>query len=164
MNNPYAPPTARVGDVDAQGAPDDYDYGGFWLRFLASIIDNILIGIVIGLISAAIVGALFGFGTMSDGYTTVIVNYSISTLLTLTAIVLFWRYKQGSPGKLMLSMRVVDAKTLGTLSWGQCFGRYFAYFVSALPLLLGFMWAGWDPRKQAWHDKLAGTVVIRVYK
>jgi uncharacterized RDD family membrane protein YckC len=164
MNNPYAPPTARVGDVDAQGTPDDYDYGGFWLRFLAAIIDNILIGIVVGLISMAIVGAIFGFGMTSDGYTGIIVNYAITIGLTLTATVMFWKYKQGTPGKLMFSMRIVDAETLGPISWGQCFGRYFSYFVSALPLLLGYMWAGWDPRKQAWHDKLAGTVVIRVYK
>jgi uncharacterized RDD family membrane protein YckC len=163
MNNPYAPPTARVGDVESQGTPDDYDYGGFWLRFLASIIDNILIGIVVGLISMAVVGANFGFG-MAEGYTSLIVNYGISLTLTLAAYVLFWKYKGGTPGKLMLSMRIVDAKTLGPISWGQCFGRYFSYILSALPLLLGYLWAAWDPRKQAWHDKLAGTVVIRVYK
>jgi uncharacterized RDD family membrane protein YckC len=53
---------------------------------------------------------------------------------------------------------------MGPLSWGQCIGRYFAYFLSFLGLCLGFMWVGWDERKQGWHDKLAGTLVVRVYK
>jgi uncharacterized RDD family membrane protein YckC len=40
-------------------------------------------------------------------------------------------------------------------------GRYLGYFVSAIPLFLGLIWVGIDGRKQGWHDKLAGTVVIR---
>lgn len=43
---------------------------------------------------------------------------------------------------------------------GQLIGRYFAYFLSALALCLGFAWIGWNRRKQGWHDKLAGTVVV----
>ncbi|RYY81863.1 MAG: RDD family protein, partial [Comamonadaceae bacterium] len=39
-----------------------------------------------------------------------------------------------------------------------------AYFVSAIPLCIGFLWVAWDPRKQGWHDKLAGTVVVRARK
>jgi uncharacterized RDD family membrane protein YckC len=40
-------------------------------------------------------------------------------------------------------------------------GRYLGYFVSTIPFGLGLFWIGWDKRKQGWHDKLAGTVVIR---
>jgi uncharacterized RDD family membrane protein YckC len=164
MNNPYAPPAAKVGDVDDQQKPEDFDYAGFWWRVLASIIDNIVLGIAIGLISGGVVIAMFGLGGATDSMSALIVNYTTSTVLTGIAVVLFWKFKQGSPGKLMLSMKIVDAETHGELSWGQCIGRYFAYFVSAIPLGLGFMWVGWEPRKRGWHDMLAGTLVIRVYK
>ena len=45
-----------------------------------------------------------------------------------------------------------------------CVGRYLAYFVSTIPLALGLIWVAFDKRKQEWHDKLAGTVVIRTKK
>lgn len=61
----------------------------------------------------------------------------------------------------LLSLRVVDAESGGPLTLGQGVGRYFAYFVSTIPLGLGFLWVAFDKRKQGWHDKLAHTVVIR---
>ena len=60
-----------------------------------------------------------------------------------------------------LKLKIVDAKTGKKLSTGQAIGRYFAYLVSMIPLGLGFIWIGIDSRKQGWHDKLAGTVVIK---
>jgi len=76
-------------------------------------------------------------------------------------VVVFWIYKQATPGKMAVSARVVDAKTGNTLTVGQSIGRYLGYFVSAIPLGLGLIWVAFDPKKQGWHDKLAGTVVIR---
>jgi uncharacterized RDD family membrane protein YckC len=61
---------------------------------------------------------------------------------------------------MMLSMKIVDAGTGGPMSGGQAVGRYFAYLVSAIVFMLGYLWVAFDPRKQAWHDKLAGTVVV----
>jgi uncharacterized RDD family membrane protein YckC len=60
-----------------------------------------------------------------------------------------------------LSARVVDAVTGMPLTFGQALGRYLAYFVSAIPLCLGMLWVAFDSKKQGWHDKLAGTVVVR---
>jgi uncharacterized RDD family membrane protein YckC len=54
-----------------------------------------------------------------------------------------------------------DAKTLGKPSTGQLIGRYLAYYVSTLPLCLGFLWVAFDKRKQGWHDRIAGTLVIK---
>jgi uncharacterized RDD family membrane protein YckC len=56
---------------------------------------------------------------------------------------------------------VVDATTGNTLSVGQSIGRYLGYYVSMIPLFIGLIWVAFDKRKQGWHDKLAGTVVIR---
>lgn len=62
---------------------------------------------------------------------------------------------------MIFSAKIVDAKTGGKPSKGQLVGRYFAYILSGLPLGLGFFWIAWDKRKQGWHDKLSGTVVIK---
>ena len=60
-----------------------------------------------------------------------------------------------------LRLRVVDAHNGQAISTPQAIGRYFGYYVSILPLLLGFIWVGIDKKKQGFHDKLAGTVVVR---
>jgi uncharacterized RDD family membrane protein YckC len=56
---------------------------------------------------------------------------------------------------------VVDAATGNPLTTGQAIGRYFGYFVSAIPFGLGLIWVAFDSKKQGWHDKMAGTVVVR---
>ena len=81
--------------------------------------------------------------------------------LPAVVVMVFWAFRQATPGKMLLSLRIVDAATGGALSVGQCVGRYFAYVVSTLPLGLGFVWVAFDKRKQGWHDKLAGTVVVK---
>jgi uncharacterized RDD family membrane protein YckC len=85
----------------------------------------------------------------------------ISWVAPFVAVIWFWRAKQGTPGKMALSLHVVDATTGRTLSTGQSVGRYFAYLVSIVPLFIGFVWVAFDKRKQGWHDKLVGSVVVR---
>lgn len=60
-----------------------------------------------------------------------------------------------------VSAKIVDAATGQAPTTAQFVGRYFAYFVSLLPLGLGYLWVAFDGKKQGWHDKLAGTVVVR---
>ena len=86
----------------------------------------------------------------------------ISNILPMILVILFWTKKQATPGKMAVSAKIVDAETGGKPSKKQCVGRYFAYILSAIPLGLGFLWVAFDPKKQAWHDKLAGTVVVKV--
>ena len=85
----------------------------------------------------------------------------ISWVLPAIAVVAFWVMRQATPGKMAISARVVDAETGKALSTGQAIGRYLGYFVAMLPLFVGIIWVAFDARKQGWHDKLAGTVVIR---
>jgi uncharacterized RDD family membrane protein YckC len=82
-------------------------------------------------------------------------------LLPAIAVVLFWVYRQATPGKMAIGAKIVDAKTLGKPSTGQLIGRYLSYYLSTIVFLLGFIWVAFDARKQGWHDKLAGTLVIR---
>jgi len=60
-----------------------------------------------------------------------------------------------------MGLVIVDAKTLGKPSFGKLVLRYIGYYVSTIPLLLGLIWVGIDKRKQGWHDKIAGTLVLK---
>jgi uncharacterized RDD family membrane protein YckC len=62
---------------------------------------------------------------------------------------------------MVFKVKVVDAKSGGPLTLGQSLIRYLGYYVSTIPLGLGLIWVGIDAKKQGWHDKMAGTVVIR---
>lgn len=136
----------------------DMEYAGFWIRTAAALIDTILIMIIIFPLLFAIYGSDYLLaGSFIQGFWDVMLNY----ILPAIAVILFWVYKSATPGKLALGLTIVDAKTGGKPSTGQMIGRYLAYYVSIIPLMLGIIWVGIDKRKQGWHDKLAGTVVIR---
>ena len=62
---------------------------------------------------------------------------------------------------MLIRAKIVDAETGGPITRRQAVVRYLGYYVSLFGLGLGFFWVGWDRRKQGWHDKLAGTVVVR---
>lgn len=152
-NQPAAPIPAP------QNAPSpELEYVGFWLRLWASLIDTILISMIVyPLLYALYGGDYFTGGQLFGGAGYVMVNY----VLPAVAIIVFWMYKSATPGKMVIRAKIVDAKTGGQPSAGQLIGRYFAYYLSTIPLCLGFLWIAWDPKKQGWHDKLAGTVVVR---
>ena len=61
---------------------------------------------------------------------------------------------------MFMSAEIVDAATGGKPGNRQLLIRYIGYYLSTIPLLLGLVWVAVDPRKQGWHDKLAGTVVV----
>lgn len=66
-----------------------------------------------------------------------------------------------SLGKKLLGIRIVQDTDGSAPGWGRGLGRTIGYFISSVPFGLGYLWALWDPRKQAWHDKMVGTVVVR---
>ena len=162
-------------------------YVGFWKRFLAFIIDSVIILLVILIAALAIYGRQYI--ELSGQGKTLIFDVLVQGVLPALAAILFWRYRGATPGKMLIGARIVNAKTLGRPSTGQLIGRYFAYIVSMLPgmvfaaaivaastvlgrvdlqvwllitplLMWGFLWIAFDKRRQGWHDKLAGTVVI----
>ena len=136
------------------------EYAGFWVRVGATIIDTLLIMAVL----MPLLVAIYGWGYFDAASTRLFVgpaDFLLSWVAPAVAVIVFWIYKQATPGKMALSIRIVDAATGNPPSTPQCVGRYFAYFVSIFPLGLGLIWVAFDKRKQGWHDKLAGTVVIR---
>ena len=136
----------------------DMEYAGFWIRVGASLIDTVLLVMVTGPILTMIYGDAYWLSeNRVQGFWDILFSY----ILPAVAVIMFWVYKSATPGKMLLHMKIVDARTGQKPSTGQLIGRYFAYYVSAIPLCLGFIWVGIDRRKQGWHDKLAGTVVVR---
>ncbi len=147
---------AYTGQV--RGAFSRTRYAGFWVRTWATLIDSILILLITYPILISVYGIEY---FLSQELVKGPIDLLTSWVLPAIAVIVFWMYKSATPGKMIFSARIVDAKTGGKPSTTQCVIRYFAYIVSILPLLLGFIWIAFDKRKQAWHDKLAGTVVVR---
>lgn len=136
----------------------DLEYAGFWIRVAASLIDTVLLMVVIAPFLTMIYGAAYWQAeSLTYGVWDILLNY----IFPAAVVILFWIYKSATPGKMVLKLTIVDAKTGAKPSTGQLIGRYLGYYVSAIPLLLGLIWVGIDKRKQGWHDKLAGTVVVR---
>jgi uncharacterized RDD family membrane protein YckC len=133
-------------------------YVGFWKRVLASFIDTLILVAAIGLIAVAFYGT--HYLRLSYEGKTVLFDFLVQGLLPALAVIVFWRYRGATPGKMLISARIADAETFGAPSTGKLIGRYFAYIVSCI-FMLGFIWIAFDKRKQGWHDKLAGTVVIQ---
>jgi len=137
----------------------DLEYVGFWLRVVAALIDALIFVIISWPILETVYGSSYWNpnGPIFKGPTDFVVTWVFPAIATVAC----WAKWQATPGKMAISARVVDAKTGGNPSVGQYIGRYFGYFVSSIPALLGIIWVGLDQRKQGWHDKLAGTVVVR---
>ncbi len=139
---------------------EQVEYAGFWIRVWASIIDSVLLVCVI----LPLLLWIYGWEYLELADSSLIAgpaDFLVSWVMPAVAVIAFWLYKQATPGKMLVHARVVDAKTGNTLTTSQSVIRYLGYFVSAIPFCLGLIWVAFDPRKQGWHDKLAGTVVIR---
>jgi uncharacterized RDD family membrane protein YckC len=137
------------------------EYVGFWLRVGAAIIDSILIAIICWPIVTWIYGPDYWMPDELSFFFVGPADFLVNGVLPAVAIILFWIYRQATPGKMAIGARIVDAKTGGKPSTVQLIGRYFGYYLSILPLFLGLIWVGIDKRKQGFHDLLAGTVVVR---
>lgn len=72
-----------------------------------------------------------------------------------------WLKWGATPGKMLVRVRIADAKTLGRPTRKQFLLRLVGYFLAVLPLTLGILWISFDKRRQGWHDKVAGTVVVQ---
>lgn len=93
---------------------------------------------------------------------------AIAVLLYLAGLVVYVLIRakaEGSTGqtigKKALGIKTVDATTGQPIGTGRAVGRFFSYIISSFICYLGFFWALWDPNKQAWHDKIVSTVVVK---
>jgi uncharacterized RDD family membrane protein YckC len=132
-----------------------YEYAGFWIRFAASIIDNIII--FVALIPIAM---LLGWeSAYSSGLSSGIEWFW--QILFAVFFVFCWVKFAGTPGKRLLRLKVLDERTGENITVGQGIIRYIGYFPAILVLFIGLIWVAFDSKKQGWHDKMAKTVVVR---
>jgi len=151
-----------------------YKFAGFWRRLVAFMIDSTMVTIIF-VVLCVIAGLAFFFGAMSTNNSALLNDlvkpkgFSSVVFLILgfyIAInIAYFSYFHGTtgrtPGKMLLGLQVYCAD--GTeVSFGIAFLRAVGYLVSSLLLTIpiGFIWAAFDKKKQAWHDKIAGTVVV----
>jgi uncharacterized RDD family membrane protein YckC len=111
---------------------------GFWWRLCATSLDFVIVVIACGVLRAP---KLF------------------LPLWVLYHFVL-WSWLGATLGDMILGIKIVREDG-SPLDVSTALVRMFASFFSALVLFLGFFWAGWSRRKQSWHDRIAGTIVIR---
>jgi uncharacterized RDD family membrane protein YckC len=124
---------------------------GWWTRFFAIVIDSIGLGIV----TSVLTSILYQGAEPTS-------NTGLSTLLGIVYFCYFWSsYGKGQTlGSRALNIRVV--KTDGTyLDLVGAFLRYIGFFISCIALFIGVIWAAFDGQKQGWHDKIAGTYVVK---
>lgn len=128
------------------------EFAGFWLRFVAYIIDGLVLSVPSLLIYQTIGGGIIQPNSLAQ------------TLVAIIGVSYFAFFesseKQATLGKMALGIIVTDLQG-ERISFARAVGRYFSKIVSALILLIGFMMAGFTEKKQALHDMMAGTLVVR---
>ncbi|MBI2410408.1 MAG: RDD family protein [Candidatus Kerfeldbacteria bacterium] len=130
-----------------------FQYAGFWIRFLACILDWVVLGII-GYILFGNEVTRIESGSISVRYT------GWKNIIPFLYVLLFWLWLSATPGKLICRIKIIEIDG-SKLSWQKALIRMFSYIPSALALFIGFIWAGFDSKKQAWHDKIAKTYVVK---
>lgn len=142
-------------------------YGGFWIRFVAAIIDGLALGIVVWPLSGMLALMIQFAGRSADmpGMGIHLVRGIVIWTLFLCA---GWIYeaalesssKQATLGKMALALKVTDEYG-NRISFARASARYFSKILSRMILMIGYIMAGFTERKQALHDMIAGTLVVR---
>lgn len=149
-----------VAQLGAGVVPGPFGYGGFSRRFAARFIDGVITSAVV-----LVVGMLYGLGFSSwlrpanAPLWLQAVNQMVGMVIGLSYEVFFvWKYN-ATPGKIALGLKIFRPDG-AKLSIGRIVGRYFATFISALPLLIGYIVAAFDDERRTFHDRIADTRVI----
>lgn len=140
------------------GAPE---YAGFWLRWVAAVLD----GILLSMVDIGTHMALFAVPGASLGWPPFYGMFRGGNMLWLIIAWLYFAFMESSQyqatlGKMALGLIVTDLQGQ-PISFGRASGRFWGKYISYLTLLIGFMMAGWTQQKQALHDMMAGCLVIR---
>lgn len=133
------------------------NYAGFWIRFVAYLLD----GIVLFIVSLG-VGLVLGLAVASGLDETVmeLIN-GLAQMIIGAAYATFFLGKYGATlGQMALNLKVVmpDGSSIG---YGRAFCRFLAEILSALILMIGYIMAAFDSEKRALHDRICNTRVIR---
>jgi uncharacterized RDD family membrane protein YckC len=146
-------------------------YAGFWLRVVALFIDGIIIDVVLGvpfffLLAGSGILSVIRSGGPPEDYLGQF--FGVFAVLEIGCFAAAWLYSalfessswQATPGKRALGLYVTDMAGQ-RISFGRASGRFFAKMISGLTMMIGYLMAGFTERKQALHDLIAGTLVLR---
>ena len=164
-----APPgnSAQPGMMNYTPPPQQFTrYAGFWLRFVAMIIDTIILAVVNNVIGF-FGGYLIGMSLARSGTPSQQIILTAEFASGVIGIVIDWLYcalmessaNQGTLGKMALGIKVTDLQGQ-RVTFGRASGRHFGKFISALIAMVGFIMAAFTHRKQALHDIMAGCLVV----
>jgi len=120
-------------------------YAGFWERFLAIVIDAIILAVGTGIISA---------GTFGAG---IVLSFFAPWIYEAFMLSSEW---QATVGKRVMSIVVTDLNGK-RITFARATGRHFAKYISAFLLFIGFIIAAFTAKKQALHDMIAETLVVK---
>jgi uncharacterized RDD family membrane protein YckC len=148
-------------------------FGGFWMRFLAVIIDAIILWVISAIIRIPLGMAGIGLG-LSLGrnpdpgqvmaalpaiLSIAGLSFMIQLAVSLAYDVYFLTTKGATPGKMAVGLKVIREDG-GPISVGLAIGRYFAKILSSVILCIGFLIAAFDREKRSLHDHICGTRVV----
>ena len=162
-----APPVSYVA---APATP----YGGFWIRFLAHLIDHAILGAIAAplffiMVLPAALRVIHDAEQNQEPSPELIVAILSSVFVYIAlAFVGQWLYEalltssswQGTIGKRVLRLKVVDEAGI-RIGFGRATGRFFAKILSSMFFCIGFIMVGLTDRKRGLHDMLAGTLVMK---
>ncbi len=140
--------------------PAQVEYGGFWIRLLAKIIDGVAVGILQAIVSIPL-GLVIGLSGSADSSGGEGILFLISLILPIVYTTWFLGTYAATPGKMACKLRVVSAYG-EQISYARAFGRTMAEWLSSLILCLGYLMAAFDEEKRTLHDRICNTRVIRI--
>jgi uncharacterized RDD family membrane protein YckC len=176
QGNPPPPPPASSPYPSAPPISEPYgggpppgiaaDLAGRWSRFFAALLDGIITNVISVVIAAPLVGgaAMYSSGTNELG------PRLTANGITVIVAILYFTFQHGkwgqTIGKRALGIRVVRSEDGGPISYGTAAWRVvFTYLIAAVTCGIGALvdvaWILWDQRKQALHDKVAKTYVVK---
>ena len=180
VGNPVAvsvPPNVGVAGYSA--GRGQFVYGDFWARLIAYVLDGIIIGVVfvpLALILFAVMGAAAHLHDLEDlqrhgspDPAFVVAIISLVATFAIASLLLSWLYHayfessswQGTPGKKVMNIYITDLNGHPITFW-HATGRLLAKIISGMiPLFLGYIMAAFTERRQALHDMIAGTLVLK---
>jgi uncharacterized RDD family membrane protein YckC len=135
---------------------------GFGPRLIATLIDGAMVGFL-GFMLAFVIGFIVQFINMfNPGQANGMLELLIILCVLFFSIfyyIGFWTNDGQTMGNMIVGLKVIRMDG-SRLSVGRALLRYIGYLISASLFSLGFLWAAFDPNRQGWHDKLAGTLVV----
>ena len=161
-------PVCRSSRAQGVAQPGVSAYAGFWIRFVAYVIDIIVLAIGCGIVQRILIGSMFGTPRFGEG-----ISIDIGVLAPLIGVAVvvqlvgsacyegFFVAKLGAtPGKMVIGTKVVRADG-SPVTLGLAFGRYFAKILSGMVLCIGFIMVGFDSQKRGLHDLICHTRVVK---